>query len=303
MPVNRPMKAPTDPITDSELKTLHYPVVGSPKLDGFRCIIDGVPLTSSMKPFTNRFVAEELKKPVYNSLDGEIIVGSPFKENEEDDVFYRTSGPVRRFDGKPDFTFYVFDSWKDGHLTYQKRWIQAPKLKDSRIVVLEQRLLHNSDEVISFEQEMVNLGYEGAMIRSLDGKYKEGRCTLKEMNIFKRKPFEECEAEIIGVEEQMANLNEAVIDSRGLSKRSSHQANLVPKGTLGKFILQSHSFNKSFKAAPGKGFDAKKRQEIWDNKEAFIGQIVTVKYQKYGSIDAPRQPNVIKIRPSWDLQI
>jgi DNA ligase-1 len=303
MPINRPMKAPTDPITDSELKTLHYPVVGSPKLDGFRCIIDGVPLTSSMKPFTNRFVAEELKKPVYNSLDGEIIVGSPFKENEEDDVFYRTSGPVRRFDGKPDFTFYVFDSWKDGHLTYQKRWIQAPKLKDNRIVVLEQRLLHNSDEVISFEQEMVGLGYEGAMIRSLDGKYKEGRCTLKEMNIFKRKPFEECEAEIIGVEEQMANLNEAVIDSRGLSKRSSHQANLVPKGTLGKFILQSHSFNKSFKAAPGKGFDAKKRQEIWDNKEAYIGQIVTVKYQKYGSIDAPRQPNVIKIRPSWDLQI
>ncbi len=309
MTINRPMKAPTDPITDSELKSLHYPVVGSPKLDGFRCIVDETGgKTSSMKPFTNHFVSETLKNPVYKGFDGEIIIGSPFKENEEDDVFHRTSGPIRRFDGEPDFRLYVFDNWLFGNQSYKQRWIDTLQIPYNhskqgipRIIALEQRILNTSDEVISFEQEMVNLGYEGAMVRSLDGKYKEGRCTLKEMNIFKRKPFEECEAEIIGVEEQMANLNEAVIDSRGLSKRSSHQANLVPKGTLGKFILQSNSFDKSFKAAPGKGFDAKKRQEIWDNKEAHIGQIVTVKYQKYGSIDAPRQPSVIKIRPSWDL--
>ena len=301
MSVKRPMKAPTNPITDAELQSIHYPIVGSPKLDGFRCIVDKTPLTSSMKSFTNRFVVKELQDPTYDGLDGEIIVGSPFKENEEDDVFHRTSGPIRRFDGEPDFRFYVFDNWKDGDISYNNRWVEMTPINQKRIIVLEQRILLNADDVIAYEQEMVDLGYEGAMIRSLNGKYKEGRTTLNEMNIFKRKPFEECEAEIIGVEEQMANLNEAIIDERGLSRRSSHQANMVPKGTIGMFVLLSPAFGQSFKAAPGKGFDAKKRQEIWDNKEAYIGKIATVKYQKYGSIDRPRQPNVIKIRPMWDL--
>ena len=301
MNIKRPMKAPSEPITDEELKSIKYPIVGSPKLDGFRCIVDQTPLTSSMKPFTNRHVAEVLSNPIYDGLDGEIVVGLPYKANDNDDVFHRTSGPVRRFDGTPDFTFYVFDYWREGMTSYQKRWIESQPFQAGKIVVLEQRILKSSDEVIAFEQEMVNLGYEGAMIRSLDGRYKEGRCTLKEMNIFKRKPYAECEAEIIDIEEQMANMNEVTIDAMGLTKRSSHQANMIPKGTTGMFVLQSPAFSLSFKAAPGRGFDAKKRQEIWDNRHEYIGKIATVKYQRYGSIDRPRQPNVIKIRPTWDL--
>jgi len=302
MSLKRPMKAPTDPIKDDELKDLHYPIVGSPKLDGFRCIVDDQgALTSSMKPFTNRFVAETMKNPVFKGLDGELIVGSPFKENEDDDVFHRTSGPLRRFDGQPDFHFYVFDDWKQGHLTYKERWIDSVLENDKRIIVLEQKILECADDVIAYEKEMVELGYEGAMIRSLDGRYKEGRCTLREMNIFKRKPFEECEAVIVGVEEQMANLNEKVTNNLGLSSRSSCQANKVPKNTLGMFVCQSDLWEKEFKAGTGTGFDDKKKKEIWDNKEAFIGQIVTVKYQKYGSIERPRMPKVIKIRPTWDL--
>ena len=304
MSLKRPMKAPTDPIKDDELKNIQYPIVGSPKLDGFRCIIDEQgALTSSMKPFTNRFVAETLKNPYFVGLDGEIVVGAPHKTDENDDVFHRTSGPIRRFDGEPDFKLFVFDNWKGGDFSYKERWIDSTNLlqKNPRIIVLEQRILKTTDEVIAYEQEMVELGYEGAMIRSLDGTYKEGRCTFREMNIFKRKPFEECEAVIIGVEEQMANLNEKVTNEMGLSKRSSCQINKVPKNTLGMFVLQSDLWEKEFKAGTGHGFDDKKKKEIWDNKEVYIGQIVTVKYQKYGSIDKPRMPKVIKIRPSWDL--
>ena len=309
MSIRRPMKAPTEPITDEELKSLHFPLVGSPKLDGFRCIVDERGgLTSSMKPFTNRFVAETLKNPIYQGFDGEIVVGSPFKENEDDDVFHRTSGPIRRFDGEPDFTLFVFDHWINGDESYKSRWVDNfvelysnHKSPDTRLIILEQKILSSPSDVIAYEEEMVLLGYEGAMIRSLYGRYKEGRCTLGERNIFKRKPFEECEAKIIGVEEQMANLNEKITDSRGLSHRSSHQENKVPKNTLGMFILQSPMWDKPFKASTGRGFDDKKKKEIWDNKEAYIGMMATVKYQKYGSIDRPRMPKVIKLRPSWDL--
>jgi DNA ligase-1 len=124
MTIRRPMKAPTDPITDAELSSLHFPIVGSPKLDGFRCIVDERGgLTSSMKPFTNRFVASELKNLIYEGFDGEIVVGAPFKENEDDDVFHRTSGPIRRFDGEPDFKLFVFDNWHFGDRSYKDRWL------------------------------------------------------------------------------------------------------------------------------------------------------------------------------------
>jgi DNA ligase-1 len=302
MLIKRVQKAPTDPITDADLQTLKYPLVGSPKLDGFRCIVDERGgRTSSMKPFSNRFVETALRDPVFQGLDGEIIVGSPFKTSEDDDVFHRTSGPIRRFDGEPDFKLYVFDNWKQGDLTYYERWLKAFHLHHPRVVVLEQQLLTNAAEVMTYEKEMVELGYEGAMIRSVEGRYKEGRCTLREQNIFKRKPFEECDAEIIGLEEAMVNLNEKVLDEQGLSKRSSHQENKYCKGTLGMFVLHSSWWNKPFKAACGKGFDDRKKLEIWNNRDSYIGRVCTIKYQKYGSIDAPRQPKVIKIRDSWDL--
>lgn len=309
--LKRPMKAPTDPITDEELKSIHFPIVGSPKLDGFRCTIDeNGGHTSSMKPFTNRFVAETLRNPIYSGFDGEIVVGSPFKEDEDDDVFHRTSGPIRRFDGEPDFTLYTFDLWSQGEYSYKERWLdnyhklyKGIKSPNTRLVVLEQKLLKTTDEVIAYEKEMVELGYEGAMIRSLDGRYKEGRCTLREQNIFKRKPFEECDAEIIGFEEAMENLNEKITDQlTGLSHRSSHQANKRTKGTLGKFICRSPKWSvDQFSAGTGKGFTDAVKQDIWNNRENYIGSIVTIKYQKYGSIDRPRMPKVIKIREEWDL--
>lgn len=56
---------------------LTWPVLGSPKLDGLRCIIkDGMALSRNLKPFRNKFVQEQLST-LPNGLDGELIVGSP----------------------------------------------------------------------------------------------------------------------------------------------------------------------------------------------------------------------------------
>ena len=298
MSIKKPIKAPSDPITNDELRRLKYPIVGSPKLDGFRCIVDGEPLTSSMKPWPNRFIRETLSDPKYHGLDGEILVGEP----NGPDPFFATSGPVRRYDGKPDFFFYVFDRWIDGNLSYHDRWIKWSAPKIGRLIVLEQRLLHSPEEVLEYEEEMLNDGFEGAMIRSLDGRYKEGRCSFREMNIFKRKPFVECEAEIIEVIEGLENLNVPKMNETGNMRRSSHKENKRPKGTLGSFKLRSVLWVSSFHASTGEGFTAERKQEIWDHREEYIGQIATVKYQKYGSRDAPRLPNVIKIRPKFDVE-
>jgi len=291
------MKAPLEIISDQQLEQLTYPMIGSPKLDGFRCTVADQPYTSSMKPFANHFVRKELCHPDYAGLDGEIIVGDP----KDPDVFHNTSGPVRRFEGRPDFRFYVFDSTANKNLAYYDRWLNAMPEDFGRLIVLEQRILKNPDDVLAYEQEMLETGFEGAMIRSLTGKYKEGRCTFREMNIFKRKPFVDIEAVIMGFEEAMENCNEQVISELGLSKRSHNKENMYPKGTLGSFILWAPPWKKVFRAAAGKGFTDVIKQAIWNNRNQYLGEFVTVKYQKYGSRDAPRLPSVIKLRPSWDV--
>ena len=295
--IKRPMKAPTDVITNEELEQLSYPLVGSPKLDGFRCTVTDQPYTSSMKPFQNAFVRQELSSSIYAGLDGEIVVGDP----KSSDAFHNTSGPIRRFNGEPDFKFYVFDNFSNLTIPYQDRWLFCLPQNYGRIIVLEQRYLNSPEEVLAYEQEMLDTGFEGAMIRSLTGRYKEGRCTFNEKNIFKRKPFVETEAVIVSLEEQMTNYNEAVIDERGLTKRSHCKENMFPANTLGKFVLMSPLWQKPFSAAAGKGFTAEIKQIIWNHSVRYVGEVVTIKYQKHGSRDAPRLPSVIKLRPRWDM--
>lgn len=300
MSISRPLKAPTESVTDEQLSRLTYPLVGSPKLDGFRCMVDqGIALTSSMKPFQNRFVQEVMSDPIFSHLDGELLVGEP----NSPDAFHNTSGPLRRFDGEPNFKFYVFDDFTFKDMSYHHRWLgRQLDFPHERIIVLSQTLLESPEDVIAYEKEMLEKGFEGAMIRSISGRYKEGRATFNEMNIFKRKPFVESEAVIMEILPQMENLNEAFYDERGLLKRSSHQENLVPKDTIGKFILFSRLWKAPFSAAPGKGFDQRKRDKMWKLREQLRGEIVTFKYQKYGSRDAPRMPTVVKFRPVWDLE-
>lgn len=297
MSVKRPIKAPTDPITNEELRHLMYPIVGSPKLDGFRCLVDEEPKTSSLKPWPNHFIRETLAKTKYHGLDGEIVVGDPKDPN----AYHNTSGPVRRYDGQPDFKFYVFDRWISGSQMYQERWLDDLPEADDRIVVLEQKLLNTPEEVIAYEKELLELGFEGAMVRSLGGLYKQGRCTFRDFNLFKRKPFDECEGTIIECIEGLQNNNESKENELGYMRRSSNKANKVPKGTLGAFRVKSKLWEKSFTVGLGEGYTAELKQDIWNHRNEYLGQIATVKYQKYGSRDAPRIPSVIKIRPNWDL--
>jgi len=297
MSLKKPQKAPTDPITNEQLKVLRYPIVGSPKLDGFRCVVDEVPKSSQMKIWPNLFVCDELSKPEYQGLDGELIVGEPNDPN-----VFNNSQVLRQIGSKPDFTFYVMDNWIDGGYSYKERWIDR-KLQDfGRVVVLEQRLLNTPEEVLGYEAWLLEMGFEGAMIRSLDARYKDNRCTFREMNIFKRKPFVECEAVIVNVIEGRQNLNESKMTETGNMRRSSHAANKIPNGTLGSFELKSKLWPVTFNAGCGEGYTQRMKQELWNRRNELIGQITTVKYQKYGSKDRPRLPSVIKIRPSWDVE-
>lgn len=287
--MQRCLKAPSQSIEDKDLHLLPYPIVGSPKIDGLRCYIDsdtGVAKTSSNKPHPNPYVREVLSDPIFRGLDGELTVGAP----NSLDAFNKSTGPLRRKSGKPDFLFSVFDMYSSTK-TYFERWLHLPKdifYKYPRISVLPQTYLYSPEEIVEYTEKCIKENYEGSMLRTLFGLYKCGRATAKENNIFKRKPLADREATIIGFNEKLTNLNPQEINELGLDKRASNQENKVPAGTLGSFILYDPKWKNTFNCR-GR-IDDRLALEIWENQGEYLGKKVTYKYQAYGSIDAPRAP-------------
>ena len=293
--IRKPMKAPSNGATLEELKGMQYPIACSAKLDGIRGVVTpaGV-LSNSLKPLGNLFVQRELSHPGLIGLDGELIVGTPHKDLllPDDDVFNRTTGAIRRKDGEPDFRFYVFDDFTNPSLTYHDRWIKRGHIghMHPRIVFLEQRICLTWQEALAYEEELLEKGYEGMMPRILSGHYKQGRATVKEGLILKRKPLAQDEAVVVGLFEQMQNNNEKATNELGNSFRSAHQENKTGKRTLGGVVLKSPRWKETFNCGTIIGGTDKWRQEMWNNPERILGQTMTYVYQEYGSIDKPRQP-------------
>jgi DNA ligase-1 len=139
------------------------------------------------------------------------------------------------------------------------------------------------------------------MIRDPEGPYKCGRSSVKQQYLLKIKPFEDGEAKIVGFEEQMENTNEAEKDAFGHTKRSSHKAGKVPKGTLGKFVVRRLSDDLEFRVGTGKGLTNTLRQEIWDNQKKFLGKIIKYKHQAIGAKIAPRIAIFLGFRDLRDM--
>jgi DNA ligase-1 len=293
--ITRPMKFLSESITDEQLELIRYPMYGSAKLDGILALDTGVcVLSATLKKIGNKYIQKCLSEKEYEGLQGELIVGSPYAENEEDDVFNRTTGPVRRSDGEPNFTFYVFDDFGYLNLSYEDRWLKMTQnvgdFQLPHVVVLEQTPLYCPQDVITFSNKKEDEGYEGAIIRAPWAPYKQGRTTFREQYGFKRVNWIHEEAEIIGFVEANENQNEKLTNELGLSKRSNHKENLVPKGTLGAFILKNNKWKKEFNCGTIKGGTIEFRQWVWDHRKECLGKIWCYKYKAVGSIEAPRQP-------------
>jgi DNA ligase-1 len=276
---------------------IRFPVMGSPKLDGVRClIIDGVAMSRSFKPIPNAYVQHLFGREELNGLDGELIVGEP----TDKDCYRETVSGVMRQGERPDVTFWVFDDYSHpgGFTARLEASADKSSLTPAPIVSVGHTLIHNVAELEMFEQDCLSRGYEGAMIRSINGPYKHGRSTENEGYLLKVKRFADCEAEVIGFDEKMHNANEATINELGHTHRSSHKANQQLTGVLG--ALKVRGLNGPYEGVEfdiGTGFNDFERNHIWINREALTGSTVKVKYFPTGSKDKPRFPTFLGFRP------
>lgn len=298
-----------------QLSNLNYPVMLSAKIDGIRCHVEKamcvdlpVVLSRKNKAIPNRSIREYLSDPKYLNLDGELVVG---KANTAD-CYNRSQSGVMSHDGQPDFRFMVFD-WTDenGEFDFQTRYTQLQKrFKITpeiglRVILIPQTWAYSADDVIAFEDKMVSKGWEGIMSRSVQGKYKQGRSTLTEQILIKVKRFVDSEAEVLGYYEQQTNLNVAVINEVGRSKRSSHKENKVNNGHLGGLHVRDVTTGVEFDVGTMEGFTKTQRRTMWQaleiHPDLLLGKIVKYKKFPVGEKDKPRHPIMVGFRDPIDM--
>lgn len=281
---------------------IRFPIFASPKIDGFRCRIHpdlgGISRTYKTFPnvFSQKLFWQHMQTLKY--LDGEICAG-PITNNPK--LCNDTQSAMMTQHGEPDWHYYVFDNWHNPDQPWttraqiaQEQVEKARNLGFSRISWLNHALFNDLESLLAYIEQNVAAGYEGTMLRDPNGRYKNGRSTLREGILIKVKQFEDAEAIVTGFEALERNQNEQVRDAFGHAKRSSHQAGKVQDDLLG-VLLAEHETWGSIRI--GSGFDVSQRVDIWNNRVSYIGKKFTFSYQPHGTRDKPRQPIFKAWRP------
>lgn len=289
--ITRPMLA-----VDYDPSKLKFPVIASPKLDGFRCIKEGGKvLTRSFKLHPNDYV-RELVGQLPDGLDGELIIkGGNFRDCQSDLKCSWT---------RPEFEYCVFDYVAESlSKPFADRLVDLHNLQlPNWCRVLKQRSVISLEDLDVYEAEELAKGHEGIILREMESPYKCNRSTLNEGYMLKVKRFVDAEAEIIGFFEQEENSNEAVRNELGLTLRSSHQSGRSGKGTLGGLQVRDLISSQEFKIGTGLGWTKDWRLEVYNNQDKYRGRVITYKHLPHGNYDSPRNASMKGFREEWDME-
>jgi DNA ligase 1 len=288
---------------------LRFPLYASPKIDGIRAVIRlGWARSRKMELIPNLHVQKLIRGYTMEGFDGELCVGPATAP----DLMQKTQSGVMSRDGEPQFTYYVFDLHNRPGTPYTTRYADLIKEVDvlhlvdpegtAFVQVLPQVWIETQEQLDQYELECLSKGYEGVMVRRIDGFYKFGRSTPKDCLLMKLKRFVDNEAMIIGFEEQMHNTNEDVRSKTGHAKRSTAKAGLVGTGLLGSMLVRDVKTGIEF--GVGTGFTSAQRREYWVWRESLIGKFMTYKhFAATGVKEAPRFPVFKSFRDKIDFDL
>jgi len=288
--------------TLEDTSNLQWPVLCSKKLDGIRClIVNGVVYSRSMKKIRSKTVQELFGKTELNGIDAEILYG----DWSDKLVFNKTTSAAMATELKPEFSrdeirlavFDYFDSEEDYAARNQLAGNIVREYGSQHVVHLEQTIVRNEQELLEYEANVLELGFEGVMCRSVTGAYKMGRSTLKEGIISKLKRFDQDEGLIIGFEEKFTNTNEAKTNELGRTQRSQALEGMVGADTLGALVCTCQGITFTC----GSGLDDAMRAEVWANKDKYVGKYITFTHFAVGRKDSFRFPIFKGFRDAEDM--
>ncbi len=309
--------------SDWDPAKVKFPVIIQPKIDGVRgWNPDGRFLARSMKPHENRFTTAFFSEPYFKGLDGELAA----ERGNHPRLCSLTSSAASTHTGEPYMLWWCFDLINSASkgLCYEDRlmmldgYVAALKTipnsahKAERLRVITWQLVRDMEELMYWHGVYAKEGFEGSILRDPHGMHKQGRSTPTEGGLLRIKDFADAEGVVIGLEEGQTNLNEAKVNARGQTERSTHKINMLPNGMVGHIIVRTLAdipVNNGKKIIP-KGTIAKvaagkltheQRKEWWDNREQTNSKIVKFQHFPNGVKDALRFPTFQSVRSPVDL--
>ena len=253
-------------------KQIKYPCLVQPKYDGVRCTIsigsdNEVKIISRQgKPYNIPHIASwsENHRSML-PLDGELY-------NHKELTFQEITSAVKKRSELTDKIHYVVYDKPVCDVDNSHRWCELLKyewndaFKESPVYLSDYKICNNMDEIREYHAECVANGYEGVIIRNLDGMYEFG---FRSRNLIKLKDFDDAEFEIVDVLEGTGRDEGTAVF---VLKIGDHQFKARPVGTL------------------------EQRTDYFVNRKMLIGKQCTVKYQGKSNEGIPRFPIAIAVR-------
>jgi len=264
---------------DKRKDKVTYPVDVQPKLDGVRCLAywdgDSVKLMSrgGKQWECCNHIVEELMKilPKGMVLDGELYIhGKSFQEITKLVKKWRPESV--------DIVFHVYDVPKGNHeVLWGDRYEDLESLVEAfeecdSLEVVDTHLATNEDAVYEHQSHFLEEGYEGAIVRELDGEYRFGHRSNK---LLKVKNFMDKEYEIVDYTTGVGRFEGCII---WICKTDNgDEFKVVPQGTM------------------------EERKATYDTAGEHIGELLKVKFFELTDDNIPRFPVGIGIRLPEDM--
>ena len=255
---------------------IKYPALCQPKLDGQRSVYQAINHVGSLWSRTRKPInsVPHIIKAIEDAncdvdfLDGELYSHVHHDNFEELSHFIRQEKYVQ---GSEVIEYHVYDI-PNTKMTNKERNEKLQSLKSlfegTPIHIVETHIINSEIELMEAFEHFLALGYEGCIVRNMDGLYVNKRS----YDLLKVKIMMDDEFEIIGVEE-------------------------------GKGILSGHAGSFVCKTKEGNVFNVKMEgsfdnlKEYLNNFEKYKGKMVTVRFQDYtGKNNVPRFPIGVRIR-------
>jgi len=253
---------------------IKYPALAQPKLDGHRCTsqkINGVTTlwSRTRKPITSvphiQKVINELS--LLTKLDGELYNHEYHNNFEELSSLIRQEEPK---DGYEKVQYHVYD-FPDPIMSNGERNNVLQNAKSyfdgTPIHIVETLIVNSEDDLMEAFDHFVAQGYEGCMVRNMDGLYVNKRS----YDLLKIKEFDDAEFKIIGI-------------------KVGNKGSMAGKAVFTCELPTEETFDCKMK---GSMDDLKKYA---DDPSLVIGKILTVKFQGYTKYGMPRFPVGLRFR-------
>lgn len=292
----KPMLAPNDSFALDQVK---YPIYASYKLDGIRALfIEGKMLSRSLKPIANICIQEMFSILKSYSLDQNTVIdGELYGEGRSFQEI--TSVVMSKCKEVPEWLkFHAFDCINlDFPETFSSRLMRLERLGakfPDLLEILHQQYSLSSGEIELFYEHALDSGYEGLILKSPNGNYKNNRCTLNEGLMYKLKPFLTFDG-VIKCIVQATDVDpraEVKTNELGRSVTSKKQDDRIPVQKAAAFTVGYNGFDLNVTLA----MTDQEKHEVWYRAPQYIGRRIEYKGMLIGSKDVPRHPVFLRFK-------